>query len=131
MPQTVRLVTKLFEAAAHYLVGEDNVLSIEQPVTFEYGRDRMVVMDYVGFFVLPGEHYERLDVWIHELIEKTVTEKVMELDESREYAICFDDHCVSIFHVLTGLTTGSGWDDEELTSEQFWEKLQESRESMN
>jgi hypothetical protein len=27
---------------------------------------------------------------------------------------------------LTGLTTGSGWDDEELTTEEFWEKLQET-----
>jgi hypothetical protein len=126
VPRTVKTVSNLFEAAAHYLVGEDNVLSIEQPVSFEYGKDRMITMDYVGFFVLPGEHYENLDVWIHEFIEKTVTEEVMELDEAQEYAICFGDRCVSIFHVLTGLTTGSGWDDDELTTEEFWEKLQET-----
>jgi len=77
----------------------------------------------VGFFVLPRERNESLDVWIHEFIEKTVTEEIIELNEAQDYAICFRDRCVSIFHVLTGLTTGSGWDDEELTPDQFWEKI--------
>lgn len=128
MTQLDSPVLKFFEAVINHIIGEDNVLSVEQPLSFEYGKDQMVVIDFLGFFVLPDEHYERLDVWIHELIEKTVTERVMELDESGEYAICFNDYCVSVFHIITGLSTGSGWDDEELTPEQFWEKLQDRRE---
>jgi len=121
--ETVTMVSRLLEAASRFLVGEDEVLSVEQPVTYEYGRDRMVVVEYLGFFVLPRERYEDLDAWIHEFIEKTLTEEVTELDGVHDYAISFSDRCVSIFHVLTGLTTGSGWDDEELTPDQFWEKI--------
>lgn len=117
------MVTRFLEAANRFLVGEDEVLSVEQPVTYEHGRDRMVVVEYLGFFVLPRERYDDLDAWIHEFIEKTLTEEVTELDGVHDYAISFSDRCVSIFHVLTGLTTGSGWDDEELTPDQFWKKI--------
>jgi hypothetical protein len=30
---------------------------------------------------------------------------------------------VTVFHLLAGLTTGSGWDDEDLTPEELWEKM--------
>lgn len=125
----MKLVMKMFEAVIHLLVGENNMISVEQPISFEYGKDKMVVVDYLGFFVLPDKYYETTDVWVHELIEKTVTEEVMELDESGQYAICFQDYCVSIFHIVTSLSTGSGWDEEELSPEQFWEKLQELKSS--
>ena len=123
MSETVRTLARLVETVTHYLVGEDDVLSVEQPLTFEYGKDRIILMDYLGFFVLPRKHYENLNVWIHEFIEKTVTEEIIELNEVSDYAIRFGDRCVSIFHILTGLTTGSGWDDKELTPDQFWEKI--------
>ena len=114
---------ELLAKARSYFVVDDDVLSVEQPFTYEYGKDRMVLIDFIGTFVMPASHFESMDVWTHEFIEKTIIKKMRNMEEATNLCICFDDRCVTVFHLLSGLTTGSGWDDEDLTPDMLWEVL--------
>ena len=116
-------LTSIVTEFINYFVVDDDILSVEQPFTYDFGMDRMVLLDCVGIFLMPEKHFESLNVWTHEFIEKTISEKIISMDETDDFCICLDDRCVTVFHLLTGLTTGSGWDEEDLTPEMFWERM--------
>ena len=77
-----------------YFVLEENILSIEQPFVFEFGDDKMVLMENVGTFILPQRLFERVDVWVHEFVEQTLIKKILELDGASEYSVYHGNHSI-------------------------------------
>ena len=116
-------LTELLKKIRSSFVIDDNVQFVAQPFVFDLGNDKLVLIDFLGTFALPEKYFEDVNVWTHEFIEKTILDKILELEKTSEPYICFDDRCVSIFHFLAGLTTGSGWDDENLTPDMLWERV--------
>jgi hypothetical protein len=118
----MRLIN-IFGKVKSLFIIDDNVEFVAQPFVFQLGCDKLVLIDYVGTFAMPEKYFENMNGWTHEFIEKTIREEIFEIDDTSEPYICLDDRCVGIFHILAGLTTGSGWNNEILTPEMLWERV--------